>query len=158
MKRLVPIVAIALALAACGAPAPDENAHIDNHGQASAARYETMFRLPVLPGRPGAGYFSVAVPADHGALISVTSPQAGRIEMHETSREGEMTRMRPIQRIAPEDGQIVLMPRGRHLMLFEVNPSLAPGGTAQFVLHFENGQTRTIDARVIDAGAGHGGH
>ena len=158
MKRLVPIMAGAMLGAGCGTPAAEPNAATHSQGQASAARYETIFRLPVLPGRPGGGYFSVQVPAEYGALVSVSSPQAGRIEMHETTQDGSVTRMRQVQRIAPELGQLVLTPRGKHVMLFDVDASLRPGATAQFVLRFENGQIRTIDARVVDAAGDHGGH
>ena len=152
MKALVPILAAALALAACGTPAADRNSTAGNNQQASMTNEQPIFQLPVLPGRPGAAYFAIEVPADHGALLGVTSPQAGRIEMHETMREGAMSGMRPMARITPENGRIVLARGGRHLMLFDVSPGLAAGGRAQLVLRFEHGQTRTLEATVIDAG------
>ncbi len=155
MKRLAPIMAAALAVGACGTPAPDHN---NSNQHASAAADQPIFQLPVLPGRPGAAYFAIQVPADHGALTGVTSPQAGRIEMHETMRNGSMSGMRPTERLAPENGRLVLARGGRHLMLFDVSPSLDAGGRAQLVLRFEHGQTRTLDATVIDAGGDHGGH
>ena len=153
MKRLVPIMAAALALAACGGSAE----HGNNHS-ASAASEAPMFQLPVLPGRPGAAYFTVDVPAGHGALIGVTSPQAGRIEMHETLRQGSRTGMRLVDRIAPENGRIALTHGGSHLMVYDVNPSLAAGGTAQLVLRFQGGQTMTLAARVVSPGGEHEGH
>jgi len=152
------MIAFPLALAGCGSQAPESNFMGGPSQNASAARYETIFRLPVLPGRPGAGYFSVQAAADHGALVGVGSPQAGRIEMHESIQDGSISRMRRVDRIAPDGGQIVLMPRGRHLMLFDVDQSLVPGAAAQFVLRFEGGQTRTIDARVIAGQDAHAGH
>ncbi len=146
-------MAAALALAACSSSAPDRNHSAGDAQHASAAADQPIFQLPVLPGRPGAAYFAIQVPADHGALIGVTSPQAGRIEMHETMTHGAMSSMRPLERMAPENGRIVLARGGRHLMLFDVNPQLAAGGRAQLVLRFEHGQTRTLDAAVVDAGA-----
>lgn len=151
MKSLVPILAATLALTACGTPAA-------NNQQAGAANDQPTVQLPVLPGRPGAAYFTIDVPADHGALIGVTSPQAGRIEMHETMRQGSMSGMRPLERLAPENGRIMLARGGRHLMLFDVSPQLAVGGRARLILRFEHGQTRTLDAAVVDAGGDHGSH
>lgn len=158
MKRYVPILAAALALAACGTPAANHHDAASNNQQASAATDQPIIQLPVLPGRPGAAYFTIDVPADHGALIGVTSPQVGRIEMHETMQQGSMTSMRPAERLAPENGRLVLARGGRHLMLFDVNPQLTPGGRARLALRFEHGQTRTLDAAVIDAAGDHGGH
>lgn len=158
MKSLVPIMAAMLALAGCGTPAADHDASAGNNQHAGATTDRPVFQLPVLPGRPGAAYFSIDVPADHGALVGVTSPQAGRIEMHETMRQGSMSGMRPMERIPPENGRIVLARGGRHLMLFDVNPQLADGGTAQIVLRFEHGQTQTLGAVVMDAGGDHAGH
>lgn len=157
MKAAVPILVAALFLAGCGAPA-DQNNIGGEERRPEAASEGPIFQLPVLPGRPGAGYFAIDVPADHGALVGVTSPQAGRIEMHETMRSGSMSSMRPLQRIAPGGGRIVLTRGGRHLMIFDVSPSLAAGGTAQFVLRFEQGQSRTLEARVVNPGGAHGGH
>lgn len=153
MKRLVPIIAATLALAACGGSAD----HGNNHS-ASAASSAPVFQLPVLPGRPGAAYLTVEVPTGHGALIGVTSPQAGRIEMHETVRQGSRTGMRMVERMAPENGRIALTRGGSHLMVYDVNPSLAAGGTAQLVLRFQNGQTMTLAARVVSPGGEHEGH
>ena len=152
MKRLVPIMA-ALALSSCGGSAD----HANNHS-ASAATNAPVLQLPVLPGRPGAAYFTVDVPDGHGALTGVTSPQAGRIEMHETVRQGSRTGMRMVERIAPENGRIALTRGGSHLMVYDVNPQLAGGGTAQLVLRFQGGQTMTLAARVVAAEDAHATH
>jgi copper(I)-binding protein len=155
MKRLVPIMAATVALAACdNTPIYDhanrQRDHQDNQ-YASAAAQGPILQLPVLHDRPGAAYFAIDVPADHGALVGVTSPQAGRIEMHESG-------MRLVERMTPENGRIVLARGGSHLMLYDVNAQLAAGGTAQLVLRFQGGQTRTLTARVIAAQDAHAGH
>lgn len=153
MKRLVPIMAALLALAACGGAADQGNKQ-----SASAGSDGPVLQLPVLPGRPGAAYFTVDAPAGHGALIEVTSPQAGRIEMHETVRQGAQAGMRLVERIAPENGRIVLERGGSHLMVYDVSPALAAGGTAQLLLRFQGGQTMPLEARVIAAEDAHATH
>jgi len=157
MKRLVPIMVAALALAACGSPAPDRSASAGNDQHANVAADQPIFQLPVLPGRPGAAYFAIQVPADHGALIGVSSPQAAYIEMHETIRDGSVSRMQRVLRILPVNDRIVFEPGARHLMVYEVSPALAAGGRAELVLRFEGGQVRMLDARVVAPGGAHEG-
>jgi copper(I)-binding protein len=68
-----------------------------------------------------AGYFVLENRGDEAIRITtVTSPQFGRIEMHETVVENDVARMRPIGEIVVAAGErIVFEPGGMHLMLFE---------------------------------------
>jgi copper(I)-binding protein len=142
MTGAVPILAALLALAACGNPGP------------SAATSPTAtIRLAAVPGRPAAGYLSLAVRGDRGALVSVTSPLAGRIEMHETMASGTMTSMRPLLRIPVRDGDILAFtPGGRHLMLFDLDRSVSAGSRVALVFHFERGGPATLSAEVVPTG------
>ena len=141
MKRLVPIAALLLALQACNAePTP-------------VTAPSPFVRLPAVPGRPASGYFEVNVNPGQGALTSVSSPQAGRVEMHETMSSGNMTSMRPLDRVAVPAGQrLVFAPGGRHLMLYDLAPAVRPGGEVTLVLHFEHGPPVALAARVESAG------
>jgi len=110
-------------------------------------------RLPAVPGRPAAGYFELDADPGQGALTSVSAPQAHRVEMHETMSAGNMTSMRPLDRVAVPAGQrLVFAPGGRHLMLYDLNPAIRPGGEVTLVLHFEHGPPVTLSARVESAG------
>jgi copper(I)-binding protein len=141
MKRLVPIMA-ALLLAGCGVSEP-----------VPMTPMTPNIRLAAVPGRPAAGYFELRIEGDRGALVSVTSPQAGRIEMHETMSAGNMSAMRPLQRIAVRDGDnLVFAPGGRHLMIYDVDAAVRPGGEFTFVLNFERGPPRQLGASVRSAG------
>jgi periplasmic copper chaperone A len=143
MKRLVPIMA-ALLLAGCDVSQPIRHTPMTPN-----------IRLAAVPGRPAAGYFELRIEGDRGALVSVTSPQAGRIEMHETMSSGSMSSMRPLQRIAVRDGDnLVFAPGGRHLMIYDVDPAVRPGGELSFTLNFERGPPRTLSATVRAAGEG----
>jgi len=139
MKRLVPIIAALLLLQACGSgPAPQHSATI---------------HLPAVPGRPAGGYFELRIEGERGALVSVTSPQAGRIEMHETMNMANMTSMRTLARIPVHDGDILrFIAGGRHLMIYDLSPNLAPGGKIELVLHFERGEPITLSAALVAAG------
>lgn len=142
MKRLVPALAISIALAACGDSRPI---------QPGAAA--PIVRLAAVPGRPAAGYLRLRIIGDRGALLSVSSPQASRVEMHETMMSGNMASMRPIARIPVHDGEtIVFESGGRHLMLYDVDPAARPGGRIDLTLHFERGAPERLAALVISAG------
>lgn len=138
MKRLVPIVAVLLASAGCGESEPAEPAQV---------------RLAAVPGRPAAGYFTLRIEGDKGALLSVRSPQAGRIEMHETMSQGSMSSMRPLARIAVRDGETLrFAPGGRHLMLYDLAPTVEAGGGMTLIFRFERGGEQRLVARIVSTG------
>ena len=142
MRLPVLLLAVLAALAGCN-PETGSSRSVSN----------AWIRLPAVAGRPAAGYVTIAATPDHRALVSVSSPRAGRIEMHETMRHGSMTGMKKTDRIdLVKAREIVFAPGGRHLMLFDMDPALKPGAKADLVFHFENGATSTLPARVVAAG------
>lgn len=161
MKRLVPILAAALALASCGSgsePTAKSEALppvVRPVGPAPSPETRTaMVRMPAVPGRPAAGYFRLRIRGDRGALISVDSPHAGRIEIHETMSSGNMSAMRPLGRIPVRDGEMLsFRPGGRHLMLFDLDRRLAAGDQVILLLEFERGAPVGIAARLVPPGS-----
>lgn len=153
MRKTVPIMAVLLALAACGQNGSSGNVAAGNKAAASTAS-GPVIRLPAVRGRPGSGYFDYRVTGDRGALTSVTSPQAGRIEMHETMTGAHnMSEMRPLARIPVRDGETLsFTPGGRHLMVYDLDPTVAAGGQVEIVLHFERGEPVTIRATLQPVG------
>jgi copper(I)-binding protein len=83
-----------------------------------------------------AGYFVLDNRgSDTIRITAVTSPQFGRIEMHETIVENDIARMRPIGEIVVLPGErVVFEPGGRHLMLFEPRRPIG-----DVTLNFEDG-------------------
>lgn len=143
MRTTVPIIAILVALAGCG----------DGSEPAAKSEPTATVRLPAVPGRPAAGYFELRVEGDRGALISVTSPQAGRVELHETMSSGNMTSMRPIERLPVRDGEaLAFRPGGRHLMLFDLSRDVAAGGRIDLILNFERGAPVPVAATLVPTG------
>src|SRR3954470_24219396 len=142
MKGLVPALAATLALLGCD-------------GQPSRARtMAPVVRLPAVPGRPAAGYFEIDIDEDRGALTAVTSPQAQRVEMHETMAAGTMSAMRAIGRIPVRAGErLIFTPGGRHLMIYDIDPAIHAGSEFSFVLHFKRGPPRELGAAVLAAGS-----
>ena len=141
MKGLVPIVTALLALPACNAkPVP-------------ATQAAPFVRLAAIPGRPASGYFELPAQSGADVLLSVASPQARRIEMHESMTIGNMSSMRPLARVPFGAGEpLAFAPGGRHLMIYDLDPAVRPGGEIALVLHFEHGPPQTLSARVESAG------
>ena len=121
--------------------------------QSSSTIGNAWIRLPAVAGQPAAGYFTIEASKDHGALVRITSTRAGRIEMHKTQMAGPTAGMEKVERIGMTDGrEIAFAPGGRHLMLFDVDPALKPGDTADLTFHFEHGAPAATEASVVGAG------
>jgi copper(I)-binding protein len=142
MKRLVTIVAALPALCASG-----------DAGPARPPQPAATVRLAAVPGRPASGYFQLRISGDRGALLSVTSPQARRIEMHETMNMANMTAMRALGPVPVRDGETLsFTPGGRHLMVYDVSRGVAAGQRIDLILHFQRGDPVTLAATLVPTG------
>lgn len=96
-------------------------------------------------------------------LVSVSTPVAGKVEIHQTTREGDVTRMRPVAGIeVPAGGTVTLAPGGLHVMMMGLTRPLAVGERVPLTLTFERAGAVQVEAQVQaagarDAGHGHGG-
>jgi periplasmic copper chaperone A len=80
------------------------------------------------PGQSVAGAFMEFNSTEDAALVSVTSPLAGAVEMHTMKIEGGVMKMRAVDRIELPAGQPVkLAPGGYHLMLIDITRQLRVG-------------------------------
>lgn len=142
MKRLVPILAVLIAAPGCERAPPEPVVTVE----------DAVLTLPVLPGRPGAAYFTLRTNHDPTRLTAVSSPRIGRIELHESADAGGVTRMRPVANPAFAPGAPLLFaPGGRHAMLFDMDPSIRPGGTVPLTFRFDRAPPVTVDAAVRPA-------
>ena len=142
--RFFPIVpvAAALLLAGCDKPAT-QSISVDN----------AWVRLPAAPGRPGAAYFTLRA-GDADVLTQVASPATPRVEMHE-SMDGAtgMASMRPLDTLALAPGEEVRFESGgKHVMLYDLDPALKPGGTIPLTLRFAKAPPVTVTAAAVGAG------
>lgn len=135
MRNGTILLALAIALASCGAPSATS---VDG----------AWVRLPAVAGRPGAAYFTLHGGATDATLIAVDSPRAGRGELHESMANG----MRPTVSVPVKAGEIVAFaPGGRHVMLFDLDPRLPRGSSAPLTLRFADGRTLGTTAKVVGA-------
>lgn len=108
---------------------------------------QAWIRLPAVPGRPAAAYFTIHGGPVPATLISVRTDVAIEVHMHDAG-------MRPLERLAiPANTDVPFAPGGRHVMLYNINPGVKPGRLVDLTLTFANGTRLTRKATVVAAGA-----
>jgi copper(I)-binding protein len=149
MKRRAPILALLLSLAGCDRAPPEPAVTVE----------DAVVILPVLPGRPGAAYFTLHANNDPTRLTGIASPRIGRIELHETVTESGVARMRPLRDAAfSPDAPLAFAAGARHAMLFDVDPGVQMGGAIPLTFTFDRAPSVTVEAEVRSAGEGHANH
>lgn len=114
---------------------------------------DAWIRLPAVPGRPAAAYFSIMGMGTADRLVEVSSPLATRAEMHTMSMDAGVMKMLPLPVIdIPARGTIAFAPGGRHVMLYTLMPAAKPGSPLPLALRFEKAGTILVNATTIAAG------
>ncbi|MDH4326487.1 MAG: copper chaperone PCu(A)C, partial [Betaproteobacteria bacterium] len=87
-------------------------------------------------------------------IVGASSPLAGRVEMHVTTREGDVMKMRQVESLEiPAGGTFELKPGGAHLMLMDLKRPLAEGARVPLTLRLENGGVLNVELTVQKMGA-----
>ena len=161
-----------LALSACKQAAPEAEEATPAAEASTAATPEggsaaneavsvagAWVRLPAAEGRPGAAYFTLSATKAAAELTGVSSPLAGRTELHETVTENGVAQMRPVKSVKVEPGQTSeFKPGGQHVMLFDLKPEAKDAKVVPLTLTFADGSTIDVEAttKMADAAAGAG--
>lgn len=97
-----------------------------------------------------AGYLTLVNDSKHDLVLdSVSSPQFGSVEMHETTHDNGMAGMRQLQALPlPAGDRVEFAPGGLHLMLLQPKTVLRQGDTVTLLLHFADGTQLEIQAPV----------
>jgi copper(I)-binding protein len=85
-------------------------------------------------------------------LLSVSSPIANRVEMHETRVENDIASMHPQDHglLIPAGETVEFRPSGLHLMVLDFQGEIVLGNTVSFTLNFEQAGSITVEAVVAD--------
>ena len=144
MKTLSALACLALPLAACG------------HAETDPKVTHAWVRLPAVPGQPAAAYFEIDGGRTDERLIAVASAVAQKAELHESmggGAMGSMAGMRPLPAVTvPSGAHIVFKPGARHVMLFGLEPIVAPGTAVPLRFGFASGRTAEAEAKTVRAG------
>ena len=149
---MVRLVAVLLALAA-GAAA----AHEFKVGTLTVEH--PWARASVDTSRPTAAYLNVRNDGDaDDELIGVSSPAAGRAEIHQTKMENGVMKMLPTGAIVIPAGQTLeLKPGGYHVMLMDLKRPLREGDVLPLILTFRKAGNVEVEVSVEKIGATMGG-
>jgi periplasmic copper chaperone A len=110
-----------------------------------------------VPGQKATGAFMVLTAKNASRLVSVASPVADVVELHEMRMDGDVMRMRSITDglDLPAGKAVVLKPGGRHAMLMDLKTGLPKDSTIPLILTFRrpNGKESvvTLQAPVTTA-------
>lgn len=112
---------------------------------------DAWVRAPA-PGQRVAGAYMELVSRTPMALTAVASSAAARVELHSTSMEGGVMKMRPVARIELPAGKAVrLAPGGLHIMLVDIRQPLKPGNRVPLVLTVQSADSASRDAFTVHA-------
>lgn len=153
-KPRTALVLVALALAACQQHKASEGESAPN-AKPGIEVSSGVLTLPAVKGNPGAAYFTVTNNGSAPAtLAAVHVDGAAKAEMHE-SKGGSME---PLKDLPVGAGETVKFERGgKHVMLFDLDAKLTPGGTTEMTLVFAGGDKASMPLKIESAGGASGG-
>lgn len=145
VKPIVPL--LAMALLSCS-PEATESPDVG---------VDDAWARATLPGKPAsAAYLTISNRGGaDDALIGVSS-SSGTAEVHSTSMDGGIMRMRKLQRLPiPAGTTVKLEPRGAHVMLTGLREPLLAGKHIQLTLRFTSSPPRTAAAEIRASSGDH---
>ena len=118
-------------------------------------KIENAWTRATPPGaKIAAGYMTIRnASASADRLVAASSP-AARVETHVTIRDGDISRMRPVEGYdIPANGTFELKPGGAHLMLMDLKAPLKEGERVPLVLRFQGSGEVRVELEVRPLGA-----
>ena len=123
---------------------------------AATAQAQTTVKDPWIRGtvaqQKATGMFGHFTSAAGGRLVSGSSPVAGVVEVHEMTMEGNVMKMRALEKglDLPAGKAVELKPGGYHLMLMDLKQQLREGDTVPLTLVVEgkDGKKETLELKV----------
>lgn len=156
-----------IALIACAALTPVVMAAEPAASSAAGVRITDAWVRAPAPGQNTAGAYVELTSDRDAAIVAAGSTAAARVEMHSTTTEDGVMRMRALSRIElPAGKSVKLAPSGTHLMLVDLKQPLRPGQKVALTLSVQASgaaagmslTTLTLEAAVRAAGDPHHRH
>ena len=107
----------------------------------AAPQVQAAWSRPAAQGTTGAGFMVLANPdAKADALVSVQSPFAREVQIHQSSMKNGIASMQKLGQVTvPAGGRVAFAPGGYHLMLMGLTKALNPGDAVPATLTFASG-------------------
>ena len=152
MNSIYAAVALAiggLTIAACSEEAVEETAE----APPIAATQGQLF-LPAVEGNPAAVYFELENTSERGISVRRADVEgAASAELHDYM-EYDDTEMGSIGQVTLQPGESVSFePGAKHVMAFDLDPSLEAGGSTTVTLTMVGGATMEFDVEIMAADA-----
>ncbi len=162
-RKCVSLIAavVAIVVASPGSHAVAQSVGQQRQSTAGIEIVDAWIQAPPQGAPVAAGYMRIV---NHGGsndrLLAISSPRAGRVEMHEMSMEGAMMSMRPLRYGAavPGNGAFEFSSVGAHIMFNNMNGSYAAGATIPLRLTFQHAGMIDIEVPVRAMGGGDARH
>jgi copper(I)-binding protein len=114
---------------------------------------EAWARAPAGKAATSAAYMTVHTSGAADQLVGVSTPVASKAELHETTKEDGVMKMRPVTSIAIAPGKpAMLAPGGLHVMLMGLTQPLHVGDSFPLTLRFARAAPVTVSVRVVAPG------
>jgi len=130
------------------------------HAQAPELVVKDAWTRPPLPPQNNIAVFMTISNAGPTArsVVSVSTPDARKAELHEVHMEGKMMKMTPIKTLqVPANGSVELKPGSFHIMCFGIKKSLKSGDAVSMVLTLDDGNKIPVAVTVRPAQESSGG-
>ena len=137
-----------LLIAALLSPSLFANAHEYTVGELHIAHPWSREMPPVAP--TAAAYFVVHNKgAEADRLLSVSTPHAGKAELHEHMHADGVMKMQQVENVAiPAGGEVKFEPMGYHVMMFNLKQQAKDGERFPLTLTFENAGKVDVEVAV----------
>lgn len=116
---------------------------------------------PTVPAQKATGAYMMVMAHADGKLVGAKSNIAEKTEVHEMSMDGDIMRMRRVDAINMEEGDVVkLQPGGFHVMFMGLKNQVKEGEMVSFSLVFEgkDGKLTEVPVQAKATMKGGGGH
>jgi periplasmic copper chaperone A len=120
------------------------------HASAQTLVSDAWVRATV-PGQQASGAFMTLTADSDSQLLSVQSPVAKTVQIHESSMKNDVMSMQPVAAVAlPAGKAVTLEPHGYHVMLIDLNAQIKEGDQVPLTLTVENakGEKQTIEVKA----------
>jgi copper(I)-binding protein len=165
--RIAPTLLLALGLLGCSKPAteapvaaaaPTEAEAPVAHGDSAGLVVHAAWARPTSPiATVGAAYMTItnhAMATDK--LLGASSPVAAEVQLHGSTDDNGVMRMRPIDALEiASHGSATMDPGGMHFMLMQLATPLVAGSRFPMTLRFEQAGEVTVDVIVQDGAGAH---
>ena len=131
------------------------NMSIGHEYQAGSLKIEHPWSRATATGASAGGAFMVITNSGKAdALVGGSSPVAERVELHSSSMEGGVMKMRQLQRVElPAGGTVRLEPGALHIMLIGLKQPLVEGSKVPLTLRFTDAGEQKVELKVEAMGA-----